>query len=274
MKTKTTKAKMMVNRARLILLLVAAGAIFPNYGCRRQQTAQVIDTPHPVVDRLGNQRTYRLFLPREEINPLPLLVYFHGVLSQGFRKIPALKRYTGAPIEETGLIPFCRANGIALLVPDALYEYQFLNCTAKGWVIEKEMDGIEKMIDSVIRNYPITKQKVFLAGLSAGAVFSHFLANRRPDFYGGIISHSQAYVSAQGKILDPAVQGPQFGVIFAYNKMDYPELITFCVASEGKYRQAGYRTALLKDLSPPWHQWSKENNRRFWRLLQKLGRRF
>jgi hypothetical protein len=231
-----------------------------------------LNTPHPIVDRLSNHRTYRLFLPREEKTSLPLLVYFHGVLSEGFKKIPTLKKYSGAPVEETGLIPFCRANGIALLVPDALYEYQFLNCTSKGWVIEKEIDGIEKMIDSVTFHYPISKQKVYLAGLSAGAVFCHFLANRRPYLYNGIISHSQAYTSNQGTILEPAVKGPQFGVIFAYNKRDYKQLIAFCIASEQRYRQSGYRTALLKDLSPPWHQWSAENNRRFWRLLQKLGR--
>lgn len=263
----------MAERVRLLLLLAAVGAILPIPGCRRQDTAKVLNTPHSIVDRLGSHRTYRLFLPRQGENPIPLLVYFHGVRSEGFKKIPTLKKYTGAPIEETGLIPFCRANGIALLVPDALYEYRFLNCTSKGWVIEKETDGIEKMIDSITLRYPIAKQKIYLAGLSAGAVFCHFLANRRPYFYDGIVSHSQAYVSDQGMILEPAVKGPQFGIIFAYNKMDYGNLIEFCIASEQKYRQAGYRTVLLKDLSPPWHQWSAANNRRFWRLLQKLGRR-
>ncbi|MBN2400664.1 hypothetical protein EH223_09720 [candidate division KSB1 bacterium] len=262
----------MAERARLILLLAISAAITMIPACRRSSTAKILNTPHPIVDRFGNPRTYRLFLPRMGKKPLPLLAYFHGVRSEGFKRIPALKKYTGAPIEETGLISFCRVNGIILLVPDALYEYQFLNCTAKGWVIEKEMYGIEKMIDSVAEHYPVSRQNIYLAGLSAGAVFSHFLANHRPYFYNGIISHSQAYISEQGTILEPAVPGPQFGVIFAYNKMDYPELIAFCVASEQKYRQAGYRTVLLKDLSPPWHQWSGENNRRFWRLLQKMGR--
>lgn len=263
----------MAERFRLLLLLAAVGAIFLISGCRQQESAKILNTPHSIVDSLGNKRTYRLFLPRPEKKQLPLLVYFHGVLSEGFKNIPTLKKYSGAPVEETGLIPFCRTNGIALLVPDALYEYRFLNCVSKGWVIGKEMDGIEKIIDSVILSYPISKQKIYLAGLSAGAVFCHFLANRRPFFYNGIISHSQAYVSDQGTILEPAVKGPQFGVIFAYNKKDYKQLITFCIKSEEKYRQAGYRTALLKDLSPPWHQWSAENNRRFWRLLQKLERR-
>ena len=262
----------MAERARIFLLLVA-GAVFLSPGCRHPAAAEVQRTPYPIVDRLGNHRTYRLFLPREKGRQIPLLVYFHGVVSEGFKKIPTLKKYTGAPVEETGLIPFCRANNIALLVPDALYEYQFLNCTAKGWVIEKEMDGIEKMIDVVAARFRVSAKEICLAGLSAGAVFCHYLANRRPYFYSGIVSHSQAYTSNQGAILEPAVKGPQFGVIFAYNKGDYKSLISFCIESEQKYRQSGYRTALLKDLSPPWHQWSAENNRRFWRLLQKLGRR-
>lgn len=263
----------MAERAKLFLLLAFIGLIAPHFGCRRTPSARVIHTPRPIVDRFGNQRTYRLFLPRMENKSLPLLVYFHGVRSEGFKKIPTLKKYSGAPIEETGLISFCRANGIILLVPDALYEYQFLNCTAKGWVIENEMDGIEKMIDSVVAHYPVSRPNIFLAGLSAGAVFSHFLANHRPYFYNGVISHSQAYVSDLGVVLEPAVKGPQFAVVFAYNKGDYDNLIAFCIESEQKYRRSGYRTALLKDLSPPWHQWSAENNRRFWRLLQKLGRR-
>ena len=261
----------MVERTRYFLLFAVIGLIGALPGCRRPDKANALDTPHPIVDRLGNHRAYRLYLPREDKKPFPLLVYFHGVLSEGFKKIPTLKKYTGAPVEETGLIPFCRANGIALLVPEALYEYQFLNCTSKGWVIEKEMDGIEKMIDSVTAHYSVSRKNLYLAGLSAGAVFCHFLANHRPDFYCGIVSHSQAYTSESGTILAPAVEGPRFAVIFAYNKGDYGNLIAFCIESEQKYRQAGYRTALLKDLSPPWHQWSKENNRRFWRLLQKLG---
>jgi len=263
----------MAERARFLFLVVLAGIFIPFPGCRRSPSAQILNTPQPIVDRLGSQRTYRLFLPRLENKSLPLLVYFHGVRSEGFSKIPTLKKYSGAPIEETGLISFCRANGIILLVPDALYEYQFLGCTARGWVIDKEMDGIDKMIDSVVSHYPVSRQNIYLAGLSAGAVFCHFLANRRPYLYNGIISHSQAYISDQGAILEPVLKGPQFSVIFAYNKGDYDNLIAFCIESEIKYRQAGYRTALLKDLSPPWHQWSAENNRRFWRLLQRLGRR-
>jgi hypothetical protein len=240
--------------------------------CHPSQSAKVLQTPYPVIDDSGHPREYRVFLPAQKSRKQPLLVYFHGVISPGFRKISALKNYSGSPIEETGLIQFCRVRGIILLVPTARYEYTFLNCPAKGWVIEKEIDGVEKIIDAVIAHHEVDPRRVFLAGLSAGAGMSHFLANRRPYFYNAIISHSQAYISQSGVILPPVVKGPQFGVVYGYNLGDYPNLIDICIKSERLYRENGYRTILLRDLPPQGHAWSSVNNGRFWKLLNRLGR--
>jgi hypothetical protein len=242
-------------------------------GCNSFQPAKTLETPYPVIDDSGNSRAYRLFLPATRNGKLPLLVYFHGVISPGFKKIPTLKKYSGSPIEETGLIQFCRSRGIILLVPTARYEYTFLGCRAVGWEIDKEIDGIEKIIDTVIAKTPVDPRRVYLAGLSAGAGLSHSLANRRPYFYNAIISHSQAYVNQKGENLPPLVKGPQFGVVYCYNLGDYPELIRICIDSERIYRQNGYRTILLRDLPPRGHAWSSSNNGRFWKLLNRLGRR-
>ncbi|MHB8094778.1 MAG: PHB depolymerase family esterase [Candidatus Aminicenantales bacterium] len=256
----------------IVLGLMAALALA---ACRPSEQGEpaVLDTPFPVTDALGNARQYRLFLPKRTGKPYPLIAYFHGVISPGFKKIPSLKRYTGSPIEETGLIDFCREQGIALLVPEALYVYTFLDCPSTGWVIDKELDGVEKMVDAVIANCRVDRKQVYLAGISAGAVFSHFLANHRPDFYASILSHSQAYVSPEGRVLTPVLPGPRFGVVFGYNEGDYPELIRFCVESEKTYRESGYRTALLPDLPPRGHAWSSRSNARFWKLMRRLGRK-
>lgn len=250
------------------LILMSAASCGPASG-----PGKVVETPFPVTDRLGNNREYRLFLPDKSNASFPLLVYFHGVVSPGFKTIPSLQDYTGSPIEETGLIPFCRTRRIALLVPQALYEYTFLKQRSKGWLTEKEMDGVEKIIDTVVEKFPIDRQRVYLAGISAGAVFSHFLANHRPSYYSAIVSHSQAYVSERNEVLQPVVKGAQFGIVFCYNIGDYKQLIGFCVKSEELYRQAGYRTVLLPDLPPRGHAWSEPNNARFWKMLQRLGRK-
>jgi len=234
---------------------------------------QVLETPFPVTDQWGNPREYRLFWPGQSETSFPLLVYFHGVISPEFKSIRSLKNYTGSPVEETGLIPFCRDRGIALLVPEAKYEYTFLGRRSTGWLTEKEVDGVEKIIDTVVERYPVDRSRICLAGMSAGAVLSHYLANRRPRFYSAILSHSQAYVSPQGIVLRPAEKGPRFGVVFCYNIGDYKNLIAFCEESESIYREDGYRTALLRDLPPRGHAWSSPNNERFWELLQSLGQK-
>ena len=234
---------------------------------------KVLATPFPVIDQLGNLREYRLFLPDQSGASFPLLVYFHGVISPDFKTIPSLKKYTGSPIEETEWIPFCRARRIALLVPEAKYEYTFLERRSKGWLTEKELDGVEKIIDTVVERFTIDRNRIYLAGISAGAVFCHFLANNRPSYYSAIVSHSQAYVNERGEVLRPPIKGPQFGVVFCYNLGDYQQLIRFCIDSERLYRLEGYRTALLPDLPPRGHAWSASNNARFWKLLQRLGRK-
>ena len=262
----------MIKIALRTLLVSAALALA---GCRpAPNPGKVLETPYPVIDDLGHSREYRIFLPDEaDRRPLPMLVYFHGVISPGFKKLPSLKAYTGSPIEETGLIPFCREHRIVLVVPKPFYEYTFLNCPSVGWLTEKEIDGVEKIIDVVAGHGDVDRKKIYLAGISAGAVFCHFLANHRPEAYSALISHSQAYVSPGGEVLKPALPGPQFGVVFCYNIGDYKNLIRFCVDSERVYREAGYRTALLPDLPPYGHAWSSSMNERFWKWLRRLERK-
>lgn len=252
-----------------LLLLVAA--LLAN-GCARNEY-RVLDTPYAVRDTAGQSRHYRLYLPPVGDRPLPLLAYFHGVRSPEFSRIPTLRAYTGSPVEETGLIEFCRTQRIALLVPQALYEYTFLNCRARGWVVEKEMNGVEAVIDAVKRHYPIATDQVYLAGISAGAGFCHFLANHRPTVYRAIVSHSQGYVNPAGEVLRPTAGGPLFGVVFCYNKGDYPDIIRLTTLSHQYYVESGYPVEFLKDVPPPGHAWSKENNPRFWKLLRRLGDR-
>lgn len=255
--------------AAAVMILLSAMSVG---GCREERDWRLLETPYAVTDDSGNPREYRLFLPGGR-RRVPLIVYFHGVISPEFKEIPSLRKYTGSPVEETGLIPFCRERDIALLVPTALYEYTFLKRPSKGWLTEKEIDGVEKIIDTVTEHYPVDTGNIYLAGISAGAVFSHYLANRRPRFYSAILSHSQAYVNPEGVVLRPAEKGPRFGVVFCYNVGDYKNLIVFCEESEQIYREDGYRTILLRDLPPRGHAWSSPNNRRFWDLLRALAQR-
>lgn len=241
--------------------------------CKKKEAYRIIETPYSVIDNIGNNREYTIYLPKKEVNKkVPLIVYFHGVRSDCFKKYKGLKNYTGSPIEETGLIEFCKLKNIALLVPEPRYEYKFLNCTCKGWSpFVKEIDGIEKIIDVVVDKYSISRKEIYLAGLSAGAGLCFHLANRRPKFYNSILSHSQGSIYEDLRFLEPKVVGPKYGVLICYTKGDYTNLIEICIESEKIYRKNNYNVILLKDLPPKSHRWSGESNKIFWNHLIRLG---
>ena len=242
-------------------------------GCQKKPGQTVLNTPHKVVDSFGKQREYRLFYPIVNSGfRVPLLVYFHGVRSECFKQFPGLRNYTGSPVEETGLIEFCKNNNIALLVPEPAYEYKFHNCMCKGWSpFDKELDGVEKMIDLVVEKYSISEKRIFLSGLSAGAAFCFHIANRKPERYNSILSHGQGSLYEDLRYLMPTQPGPKFGVLLAYTKGDYKNLIEICQETEKIYKENNYKVLLLKDLPPENHRWSETSNELFWKYLNELG---
>jgi predicted esterase len=135
----------------------------------------------------------------------------------------------------------------------------------------KEIDGIEKIINLVIEKYSIEKKEIFLAGLSAGAGLTFHLANRRPHYYNAILSHSQGSIHEDLRYLEPSVRGPKFGVLLAYTKGDYTNLIKICIETERIYTAHNYRVILLKDLPPKSHRWSNTTNTMFREYLNRLG---
>ncbi|MCK5003954.1 MAG: prolyl oligopeptidase family serine peptidase [Candidatus Aminicenantes bacterium] len=252
----------------ILILTVLTGS----YLCCNKKENGALSNPIEVIDKNGVERNYNLHLPDKSNSDFPLLIYFHGVRSDEFKNKPVLRGYTGSPLEETGLIPFCRINGIALLEILPSYSYKFLDVNAHGWSpFEKEIDGIEKCIDVVIENFSIDSGNIFLAGISAGAVLSHHLANRRPEKYKAILSHSQAYISENNEILSPVISGEKFGVVFCYTKGDYDDLKEFCEESYNVYKKNGYNSIILRDLPPISHKWSNSTNGRFWRSLLRTG---
>ncbi|MEN8222242.1 MAG: PHB depolymerase family esterase [Acidobacteriota bacterium] len=248
-----------------IVILQIVLLVFP--GCSKSVKGK-LSNPIEIKDMNGVIRNYNIYFPERSDGDLPLLVYFHGVRSEGFRDKPVLKGYTGSPVKETGLIPFCKANKIVLLEILPSYTYRFLDVDAYGWSpFHKEFGGIEKCIDTVIDEYNIDMDNVYLAGISAGAVMSNHLANRRPGKYNAILSHSQAYISEKNDILVPVDSAEKFKVIICYTKGDYKNLKDICEQSYVKYKDNGFNAVILRNLPPLSHKWSNSTNGRFWRLL-------
>jgi predicted peptidase len=246
-------------------------SLFYQTQCNKNKEYRILNTPVSVKDKYDIIRNYKLYI-WNKTEKMSLLVYFHGVMSKGFKKIPTLKGYTGSPVEETGLIEFCKTNEIALLVPKAAYTYKFLDCKSYGWSpFNKEINGIERIIDTVVSEYNINRKKIFLAGISAGGVLVHHLANRRPSFYNSILSHSQGYISEDNRQLKPQQNEEKFGVVICYTRGDYKNLIPICENTHRIYKEAGFKTVLLRNLKPLKHSWDASSNRLFWRMLLRTG---
>ncbi len=251
--------------------LFIAVLIFSLWSCRENRKYRILNNPYKIIDKSGKERNYRIFVPAGD-QKVPLIVYFHGVMSEKFKKMSVLKNYTGSPVEETGLIEFCKKNSIALLVPEPAYKFKFLNVAARGWSpFKKETDGIEKMIDVVSEKLDILNGKIYLTGISAGAVFVNYLANRRPKLYESIISHSQGYIDEKNSLLNPQRRGKKFGVVLAYTRGDYKNLKDITEKTYINYKNAGYKVVILRDLPPKNHSWATSFNKKFWKLLLKTG---
>ncbi len=256
----------------IILYLIVLFFISALYSRCENDDKKRVSNPVQIVDENGAARNYNLYFPRKSNTKVPLLVYFHGVMSKGFKNKAVLKGYTGSPLSETGLIPFCRVNRIALLEILPSYTYKFMDLTARGWSpFSKEIGGIEKCIDTVVEEYNVDKKKVYLAGISAGAVLANHLANKRPEKYAAILSHSQGYISENNDILMPAVTDNKFGVVICYTKGDYDDLKNICEKSYEIYKKNGYNIIILRNLPPASHKWSNSTNGKFWRLLLRIG---
>ena len=253
----------------LIFIVIIHMFLLIPQGCSESERGK-LSNPIEIVDSAGVIRNYNIYFPEKGEGDLPLIVYFHGVRSDGFKDKPVLKGYTGSPVEETGLLPFCNINKIVLLEILPSYSYKFLDVDAFGWSpFDKEIEGIEKCIDTVIDKYNIDGEKIYLAGISAGAVMINHLANRKPEKYRAILSHSQAYISENNEILDPADHERKFKVIICYTKGDYKNLKDICERSYKKYKESDYDVVILRDLPPLNHKWSNSSNGRFLRLLNR-----
>lgn len=87
-----------------------------------------------------------------------------------------------------------QANGFVVLYPQQSKRYQLNSCWR--WFLPDERRGlaeadtIMEIIDTTISMYGLDPEKVFMAGLSAGAAMASLVAARHPDRFRAIAMHS------------------------------------------------------------------------------------
>jgi len=110
------------------------------------------------------------------------------------------------------------------------------------------------MIDVVAARFRVSAKEIYLAGLSAGAVFSHYLANRRPFSTTALSPIPRPTPATKESILEPAVKGPQVRRHLRLQQRGLQVADRLLHRIGAKIPPVRLPDGIAKDLSPPWHQ--------------------
>lgn len=136
-----------------------------------------VDTKDRTIERGGRQRTYRLHVPRvySKGNPVPLVIVLHGLGANG--------KITEAL---TGFTPLADKHGFAVVYPDGLMSmWRFWEAggpIAKSKVARAkparadDVGFIEDLIERLVSDGTVDRQRVYVTGISNGAYMTHRLA--------------------------------------------------------------------------------------------------
>ncbi|HEX6566595.1 MAG TPA: PHB depolymerase family esterase [Chthoniobacterales bacterium] len=138
---------------------------------------------HDESIRVGDRtRIYRLFVPSDLPDPVPVVFVFHGTETPG-RGIDSIIRITR--FEEIG-----QGHHALIIFPEA-YEGNWndgrLNNRAKSY-----LDGVDDIafVDAILaqteHDYHVDRARIDATGFSNGAIFCHFLAAQRSGVFAAI----------------------------------------------------------------------------------------
>ncbi|MBI2901630.1 MAG: esterase [Planctomycetes bacterium] len=116
------------------------------------------------LDHSGQTRTYRLHMSKNATGPLPLVVALHGAMSSG-RQMQALTKFDALADEK----------GFAVVYPDGLKRiWRFAES-------DTDVGFLTALIDHLIEKGIADTSRIYVTGISNGALMAHRLACDRAD---------------------------------------------------------------------------------------------
>lgn len=138
----------------------------------------------PLPGRLVNHLSYGLYVPPKAAKgPIPLVVMLHGC-----------KQTIDEFAMGTRMNVVADEHGFAVVYPEQSKHAHAHRCW--HWYDDRETAGlgearaIVSLVDSLIAHHGVDPERVYLAGLSAGAGLAALLALHYPDRFAGIALHS------------------------------------------------------------------------------------
>ncbi len=234
-----------------IALLIAAIFLLSAGGCQKfYQKTGWYASPVPVRDKFGNYRAYLLYVPKKHAQSTKLVVYYVGSTCSNTRDY-----FGNQPENMTFMEEYADRYNFFFAVPYPIYEYEHRECICRGWVIEKEIDFIDRMI-AVIKEKMIKKEniEIYNLGLSAGGFMAYYHAYLNNDSVKGVFSHGKGSEYLKEMIKDPSAIKWRLGL--AHNRYDYPDIIKLIDEDYQYYTDTGIEVKLWKDCDDNRHSWS------------------
>ncbi|MEP7102763.1 MAG: PHB depolymerase family esterase [Burkholderiales bacterium] len=134
----------------------------------------------------GGSRAYKLYIPAAHASrkPMPLIVMLHGC-----------KQNPDDFATGTGMNALAEQHGVLVAYPEQTARANGANCWNWFSTADQARDGAEpSIIAGIVREITaaeaVDKQRVFVAGLSAGAAMAVILGTTHPDVFAGVGAHS------------------------------------------------------------------------------------
>ncbi|MDO7806408.1 PHB depolymerase family esterase [Lactiplantibacillus pentosus] len=145
---------------------------------------------HSLKSCLRNQLTSNIYSINNNDTKSPLVIFLHGSGERGFNNnMPLLAN--DIPKKVYNYIKKMGAG--VLVVPQTTW-----SADMTGWFRSEFQEGLMQLINKIIVEYSINRNRVYLIGLSNGASASWYLAQKYPDLFTAVIPCS-GYVYNEGK---------------------------------------------------------------------------
>jgi poly(hydroxyalkanoate) depolymerase family esterase len=137
----------------------------------------------PLPGRLVNHLSYGLYIPPAAKSPMPLVVMLHGC-----------KQTIDEFAMGTRMNVVADQHGFAVVYPEQSKHAHAHRCW--HWYDDRDTAGlgearaIVSLVDSLIDHHGVDPERVYLAGLSAGAGLASLLALSYPERFAGVALHS------------------------------------------------------------------------------------
>lgn len=222
---------------RYIFFLLPATLILITF--YRGVPACSLPTPEGEIMVDGIKRTYLLDLPDKKTDKMPLLIALHGGFGSGEQ---AKKSY--------GLTPTAHQYGYAVVYPDGIpregvFKIRTWNAGGCcGYAAKNNINDVKfisELIDTLVAEYAIDPDKIFVTGISNGAMMAYRLACEIPE-------KIRAIAPVAGSILPVATCGSAVAVIHFHSRKDENVPVT---GGKGK-GPSGYVFPSLKEVMNTW----------------------